>query len=371
MKKEDENTNASFRIIKPNIFQKSFSFKSKDLKDDEDNITIKSPIKQNLFQKLFHKKEYKTIITSSTIEDNKEDIEPFKWVHNQKKIEAYLDSKDHLNLYKEVLQDSRWKDTFKPLDLLNLLQKKVQVCCAYYNDPTRVINHFKLMNLNDQQFYCFYHFLIENLEDILTLKDDVVEDYKVSPLELIVEMIKIEYVKIEKKINSETYKYDFEKVKNHLQTLNNYTKKITYLIEQKTLYQQDDSKPKDIPSPNFETKCNIEIEKLEKLSEFEEKEDDLLTSNTLSKLKLSNKLSKIDFIRILNVMYEMRMFETMDEQIPTKSEFMNTMGDYFNINLSDYSRNLSQSLQNQPSEINTRVFRNMITFIEKELCTNK
>ncbi len=288
---------------------------------------------------------------------------------SNKPLEYFLGISFYLDIYPELMTDYRWKNTFIPVDFFNLLHQKLTLAFEYKEEPIKVIDDLESLNLSEQQHYCLYHFLGDLLTIIFKQLSEISnKDYETFP---IIDMIKVEYDKLDNKLNSEAYKYDFEKVKTHLQTLNTHYEKITYLIEQKALYQQDDNKPKNVPSPNFESKCTIEIEKLETLSKIEEKHGNHLSQNTDSELKLSSKLSKIDFIRILNVMYEMRMFETIDEQIPTKVDFMNIIGDHFNINLSDYSRNLSQSLQNQAPEINTRVFRNMIAFIEKEICTNK
>ena len=69
--------------------------------------------------------------------------------------------------------------------------------------------------------------------------------------------------------------------------------------------------------------------------------------------------AKIDLIRVLNALYELRLFNKTDGQIPTKQEFIETMGEYLGVDLSKYHSNLSQALQNQPLEVNLKVFEEM------------
>ena len=76
--------------------------------------------------------------------------------------------------------------------------------------------------------------------------------------------------------------------------------------------------------------------------------------------KLSDKKgAKTDLIRVLNALYELRLFNKTDGQIPTKQEFIETMGEYLGVDLSKYHSNLSQALQNQPLEVNLKVFEEM------------
>lgn len=76
--------------------------------------------------------------------------------------------------------------------------------------------------------------------------------------------------------------------------------------------------------------------------------------------KLSDKKgAKTDLIRVLNALYELRLFNKTDGQIPTKQEFIETMGEYLGVDLSKYHSNLSQALQNQPLEVNLKVFEDM------------
>jgi hypothetical protein len=84
------------------------------------------------------------------------------------------------------------------------------------------------------------------------------------------------------------------------------------------------------------------------------------TPKTKPVFKLSEKKgAKTDLIRVLNALYELRLFNKTDGQIPTKQEFIETMGEYLGVDLSKYHSNLSQALQNQPLEVNLKIFEEM------------
>lgn len=75
--------------------------------------------------------------------------------------------------------------------------------------------------------------------------------------------------------------------------------------------------------------------------------------------------TKIDLIRILNAVYELRFFEMADGQIPSKEMFMNQVGDFFGTDLSKYDIDLSQSLNNTSLEANLKVFEEMKAITQK------
>jgi hypothetical protein len=89
-------------------------------------------------------------------------------------------------------------------------------------------------------------------------------------------------------------------------------------------------------------------------------ENNTTTPKAKPVFKLSDKKgAKTDLIRVLNALYEIRLFNKTDGQIPTKQEFFETMGEYLGVDLSKYHTNLSQALQNQPLEVNLKVFEDM------------
>lgn len=81
-------------------------------------------------------------------------------------------------------------------------------------------------------------------------------------------------------------------------------------------------------------------------------------------LKLSDKLSKVDLIRIINVMYELKFFEKTNGERPNKKELMESFGLFFNLELSSHSSHFTQALS-QPLEANLKVFEDMKIAIQK------
>ncbi|HYG17160.1 MAG TPA: hypothetical protein VEC12_15490 [Bacteroidia bacterium] len=74
--------------------------------------------------------------------------------------------------------------------------------------------------------------------------------------------------------------------------------------------------------------------------------------------------SKIDLIRVLNALYELKKIEGLNGQVPPKKEFMIAAGQFFNINLSDYDTSLSQAIKEGELEPNIEIFEKMKTAIQ-------
>ena len=70
--------------------------------------------------------------------------------------------------------------------------------------------------------------------------------------------------------------------------------------------------------------------------------------------------SKIDIIRILNVLYELGMFTGKDGESITKKEFMIAMGNAINVDLSRYDKDLSRALSDSTTlDKHLRIFNDM------------
>jgi len=118
----------------------------------------------------------------------------------------------------------------------------------------------------------------------------------------------------------------------------------------------------------FDQQCELEIKKLKTLLELE------LTTNSPTKriFQLSQrKGSKTDLIRILNAVYELRLIDKVNEQTPSKQEFMEALGNFFGIDLSHYHTNLSQAQKNQGEDVNIKIFEEMIAITKKANSSNK
>lgn len=70
--------------------------------------------------------------------------------------------------------------------------------------------------------------------------------------------------------------------------------------------------------------------------------------------------SKTDLIRVLNALFELRKIEDLNGQIPTKEQFMKIAGEFFNLDLTDYDRSLSQAYKEGTLEANQKIFLEML-----------
>jgi len=163
-------------------------------------------------------------------------------------------------------------------------------------------------------------------------------------------------------------KNDFENVKKHLETLSDTNSKIKYLIEIETEYQQNKKGWEIELGTPFDKQCELEIKKLKDFWDLELRPN----SQTNIIFRLTNtKGAKIDLIRILNAVYELRLIEKTNGQFPAKQEFMEAFGNFIGTDLSHYHTNLSQALKNQPTEVNLKVFEDMITITKNAHYSNE
>jgi hypothetical protein len=78
-----------------------------------------------------------------------------------------------------------------------------------------------------------------------------------------------------------------------------------------------------------------------------------------SKIHLNEKVvSKTDFIRIINVLMELRAFKTEDGQIPTKKAMVELFDKFIDANLSNFHADLNKALE-KSEEANIQIFETM------------
>lgn len=277
-------------------------------------------------------------------------------------IEEYLNNDFNLEIFEELTENENWQGTFEPLEFLNLLYKQFEIVNGNKEKPLSVVKHLFGLDLEQTKLYYLLYYLKRYIE-----KHSGSEfDPKDKQLSICRGFIEKEYYKLEAELYPKTQPepqpekektYNFQKVKQHIETLATLKDKILYLTEIKTDFLQNKSGwDYEIGTP-FDKKCELEINKLNAVLKLE-------THTTTPKAKPVFKLSektgaKIDLIRVLNALYELQLFNKADGQIPTKQEFMKTMGEYLGVDLSKYHSNLSQAMQNQSLEVNLKVFEDM------------
>ncbi len=277
-------------------------------------------------------------------------------------IEEYLNNDFNLEIFEDLTENEDWQGTFEPLDFLNLLYEQFEIVNANKEKPLSVVKHLFGLKLEQTKLYYLLYYLQRHI-----YKHSGSEyEPKDKQLSICRGFIEKEYDKLEAELYPKTEpepqpekenKYDFQKVKQHIETLTTVKDKILYLTEIKTDFLQNKSSWNlDLGTP-FDRKCELEIKKLNEVLKLEAH---TTTPKAKPIFKLSDKKgAKTDLIRVLNALYELRLFNKTDGQIPTKQEFIETMGEYLGVDLSKYHSNLSQALQNQPLEVNLKVFEEM------------
>lgn len=277
-------------------------------------------------------------------------------------IEEYLNNDFNLEIFEDLTENEYWQGTFEPLDFLNLLYEQFEIVNANKEKPLSVVKHLFGLKLEQTKLYYLLYYLKRHI-----YKHSGSEyEPKDKQLSICRGFIEKEYDKLEAELYPETEpepqpekenKYDFQKVKQHIETLTTVKDKILYLTDIKTDFLQNKSSwDLDLGTP-FDRKCELEIKKLNEVLKLEAH---TTTPKAKPVFKLSDKKgAKTDLIRVLNALYELRLFNKTDGQIPTKQEFIETMGEYLGVDLSKYHSNLSQALQNQPLEVNLKVFEEM------------
>lgn len=277
-------------------------------------------------------------------------------------IEEYLNNDFNLEIFEDLTENEDWQGIFEPLDFLNLLYEQFEIVNANKEKPLSVVKHLFGLKLEQTKLYYLLYYLKRHI-----YKHSGSEyEPKDKQLSICRGFIEKEYDKLEAELYPKTEsepqpekenKYDFQKVKQHIETLTTVKDKILYLTEIKTDFLQNKiSWDLDLSTP-FDRKCELEIKKLNEVLKLEAH---TTTPKAKPIFKLSDKKgAKTDLIRVLNALYELRLFNKTDGQIPTKQEFIETMGEYLGVDLSKYHSNLSQALQNQPLEVNLKVFEEM------------
>jgi hypothetical protein len=119
-------------------------------------------------------------------------------------------------------------------------------------------------------------------------------------------------------------------------------------------YEMDVSEHDYYESIGFQHWIKIELLRCD----YDQKQE--TQSNTINFKPSTKQGARIDLIRILNALYELKLINKTDGQTPTKEFFMIQAGNFFGIDLSKYDTNLSQSLNETSLEANLKVFEDMI-----------
>jgi len=282
-----------------------------------------------------------------------------KQTNDLEKIEAYFTTENEhyngftLDIYNEAKENNLFPDIETPLWIFDNATNEFY---ESRNKPLQVLNELKetftkeKLN-NEQQAFILEH-LIDYFKNTIYTEGESKNEISLSKVEKLLKK-ELEQIKPTKANKTET-EYNWNKTIIYLETLPELKDKIVYLIKQKTRYKQESGY--DFEHPNFGEKCELEIKKLKALIEIQ--------NSTIPQTKQAFQLrkkqgAKTDLIRILNAVYELKMFEMTDGQIPSKELFMKQAGEFFGTDLSKYDIDLSQALNNTSLETNLKVFEQM------------
>ncbi|MCB9230776.1 MAG: hypothetical protein H6581_03895 [Bacteroidia bacterium] len=151
------------------------------------------------------------------------------------------------------------------------------------------------------------------------------------------------------------------------------TKEKIKLIEDRLHeYKQEQEGFLYAPDRNFEATLTAELNHLiSKVSIDSPLNLPPTTRNEIAPLSLNKKKGfKIDFIRVMNALYEKDFFFLSSGDKPTKKEFFDILENTFGRNLSNYDADLSQSFQNGGIEKNVKIFKDLEAQT-KEIIENK
>lgn len=182
-------------------------------------------------------------------------------------LDSYIRYEFNHDIYTEITD--KYEDNyeiFQPLEFFRLFYEQTDFISENKAKPTFVSRNLQKLPLTDQQKYYFFEALLDYFVDdedddgeikicrreIYRLRFDL-DDYKNS-----VEMPEIKIPK----------PFDFSAVLTHLNSLDSLREKISYLIEEKTKYEQDHNTLSfySLGEKTFAQKCQLEIKKLKELA---------------------------------------------------------------------------------------------------------
>jgi hypothetical protein len=290
-------------------------------------------------------------------------------------IAEFLQREFDIEIYDELTEDEAYIGLFDPLEFFNFLYDNFNFFEINVKNYLTIKKHFAipLRDASKREYYFFWALneLIQGTFE--TDNEDVI--YKSC------KFIEDTFDKISNKLypkhsNGAQWLKGIEAVKAHLKYYPDVKSKIVFLIEEKTEYLQYKSDfALELGTP-FDVQCDLEISKLEEILKLETiaaktPQNTMAAAKPASKYRLAKPLSKIDYIRIINALYELRCFQDEEDRYPTKQEIMTAFGNLVNIDLSDYSNSLNKAFNtNVGIEQNVDIFEKM-KVKTTELYTNR
>ncbi len=200
-------------------------------------------------------------------------------------LDGFLQFEFFYKIYKELAdKNGKYFELLEPLECCRVVRQSVELIEVNKTKPLTVSGHLKKeltlfgeKPLTNEQRYFLYKYIADYFEYVR--EGDEQLDICCSEILRLQKNLDVKWKTVKTPIPEK--KYDFEKVLEHLETLSDYKEKIAYLIQQKTKYEQNHiglalnfAKEKGLAlnfgrGKNFAEKCQLEIDKLEKLRQLE------------------------------------------------------------------------------------------------------
>jgi hypothetical protein len=232
-------------------------------------------------------------------------------------IEEYLNNDFNIIIFKELTEGSA-HGMFEPLEFLNLLYEQFEIVKANKEEPRSIMKHLAELGLG----LMGAAFLLQQLHWLIY--DHLDSEPKDKQLNICDSFIEKAYERLivrihppepkpepEPKLLQPENKYDFQKVKQHIETLTTVKEKILYLIEIKTDFLQNKSHWDVETGTPFDRKCELEIEKLKFFTELES------TPAQIANLKLSDKQKPIKYVANEYALTYIFDLYAIGQQVPT------------------------------------------------------
>lgn len=260
-------------------------------------------------------------------------------------IEEYLNNDFNLEIFKDLTENEDWQGAFEPLDFLNLLYEQFEIVNANKEKPLSVVKHLFGLKLEQTKLY----YLLYYLERYIYEHSGSEYEPKDKQLSICRGFIEKEYDKLEAELYPKTEpepqpekenKYDFQKVKQHIETLTTVKDKILYLTEIKTDFLQNKSSwDLDLGTP-FDRKCELEIKKLNEVLKLE-------TATSTPKAKPS--LGEFSNSQLVLIFYYFFKYSGIEPRVNTDiapiAKFLHliTGKEFSNTQSSDFYKKLSKA----------------------------
>lgn len=249
----------------------------------------------------------------------------------QQNLEAFLTTDLNIVIFEELTESEDYADLYDPLEFFNLLYSEFEF---YYNNDENYLNiknHFnKLTFINEKQKYYLFWALRELIIDELHHFESPNTIQKKSSK--IIENI---FNKLYEKFNPNnvveltTKPYDFQVVKNHIETLSSDKEKINYLIVQKADYLQN-RKGWILEDPwetSFKEKCELEITKLKSLIQTDKPQQSIKIVQPTEQEKLAWHGTPLEFTELVK---SLLLTNKISPELSQK-EIFNRLKAFFNI----------------------------------------